>query len=75
MRAGGGGPIDLIFTKHARQRMEERNVKQSTVISVVSNPHVTYTDTDGNLSLVRDGVRVVLTPDRKVVITVVRNWI
>ena len=71
----------LRYTKHARQRMAERNVTEDQVSKTIQNHHTTYTDPDGNRSYVDQiegrQIRVVIVGDGVagdvVVITVIAD--
>lgn len=60
------------YTVHARQRMRQRHISAAEVTACLSQPEVIYPDGRGHLNVLCGTLRVVLTCDRKKVITVVR---
>jgi hypothetical protein len=64
--------MEVRYTVHARQRMQERGVSESEVEAALRDPDITYPDGPGKTNFIRGRLRVVATADGKVVITVVR---
>ncbi|PSR31629.1 MAG: hypothetical protein C7B46_16485 [Sulfobacillus benefaciens] len=61
------------YTRHAQQRMQQRGITTQEVEDCLAQPDITYPDGNGNVNVIRGSLRVVVTADRKQVITVVRK--
>jgi len=42
----------VVYTKHAHDRMAQRNVTREEVLETILNHHTTFTDPDGNRNYV-----------------------
>lgn len=73
----GSSPRRMLrYSNHAKKRLAQRRVTSDEVETVLSDPHVTYTDPKGNPCYVRDvngkSIRVVVAADDpEFVITVI----
>ena len=66
--------MTIWYTKHARERMAQRQISDNQVQNCLRSPEVTYPDGHGNMNFVCGGIRVVALVDNttRKVITVVR---
>jgi hypothetical protein len=53
--------------------MQQRGITTQEVEDCLAQPDITYPDGNGNVNVIRGSLRVVVTADRKQVITVVRK--